>query len=356
MESSTQQEMTLVACRILIIFIWVSTFARPIFGELNAIFTLIGVFEGVIALVIYATVRTGLLGRAAPVVVSIAMPLMGLPMILLSGGVNSPINFVLPIFPFYATLLMGTRFSWVATIAICAVVLQLGMFSDAIVDITESNHSDAETNARTYWIIIALLTAAAISTSFNKLTDSLSRTLREEANMDYLTRVANRRGLEKILDREIRSAHRHDSWLSLILLDIDNFKSFNDTQGHLAGDECLRKIAELIRSSSRTRQDFVGRWGGEEFLIILPDTDPEEAKKFAELVRREIAFMDCKNTDQDNTVTATLGLASARGHQTEIKTMIDTADRALYTGKSKGKNCVVQGRINQALSTQGELA
>lgn len=354
MESSTQQEMTLVACRTLIIFIWVSVFARPIFGELNAIFTLIGIFEGVIALVIYATARAGLLGRGAPVVVSLAMPLMSLPMILLSGGVNSPINFILPIFPFYATLMMGTRFSWIATLAICALIVPLGIFSDSIIDITESGTSGSATNARAYWIIIALLSAAAISTSFNKLTDNLSRALKEEANMDYLTRIANRRGLEKILDREVQNSRRHSSWLSLILLDIDNFKQFNDTHGHLSGDECLRKIADLLRNASRTTQDFVGRWGGEEFLIILPDTDPAMAKKFAELVRREINFMDYKNSDEDDIVTATLGCSSGRGDQADIQLLLNTADRALYVGKSKGKNCVVHGNVKTDKPTEGE--
>lgn len=349
MDSSTQQKLTLVACRLLVIVIWVSTLVRPLFADQSAVFTLIGVVEGVIALLLYAIVRTELLGRLAPLVVWMTIPLLGIPLIMISGGVNSPYIYILPIFPFYTTLILGARFSWIATAVACVLILLLTVLSQSIVDITSASYSENTTRMRGFWIVLSLLAGVYISSSFSQLNNSLSKTLRDEANMDYLTRIANRRGLEKILDRESSSAQRHSSWLSIILLDVDDFKKYNDDFGHAAGDECLKTISSALRNASRLKQDYVGRWGGEEFIIIMPDTDPEKAKSVAELIRREIEFLDT-GKNEDGRITATLGCCSAYGDETNIKEMIDTADRALYAGKARGKNRVIIGKIRSKTS------
>lgn len=345
MDSSNRQEMTLIACRVLVIFIWISTLTRPILVELNAIFVFIGVFEGIIALVLYGVVRSELLGRAAPVIASMSLPLMALPLMLISGGVNSPISVVLPIYPFYATLLMGKRFCWITTIFLCVCMLPLAVLSEQVIDVNQMYSSMEESFSRAFWIIASLILAASVSNSFGRLADKLSETLREEANMDYLTRIANRRGLENTLARETRNAQRYDSWLSVILLDIDNFKEFNDNFGHLSGDEYLKKISSIIRNASRSRQDFVGRWGGEEFLIILSDTDPVDAENIAELIRREIECME--HDDERKSVTATLGCCSAVGRSARSAKMIESADQALYEGKAAGRNKVVVRQLEE---------
>lgn len=345
MDSSTQQKITLVACRLLTIFIWVTTVTRPLVVDLSAVFTLIGVVEGIIALLLYASVRTGLLGRAAPVVVTFALPLMCLPLILISGGVNSPITFILLVFPFYATLVMGPKFSWITTGLICGAIGLVGMYAERIVNVLDMPYSEQITYARTYWIISALLIGAVLSTSFSGLAENLTKTLQEEANMDLLTRIANRRGLEKSMDREANTARRHHSWLSLIFLDIDDFKTFNDAHGSAAGDDCLVQVADSLQSASRAKQDYVGRWGEEEFVLILPDTDPDEAKSIAELVRREIEFMETLKNKKGTGVTATLGCCTEKGDDADISKMLKAAERALHAGKSRGKNRVVAARV-----------
>ena len=289
---SAQQEKTLIASQLLVVIVWTSTLVQSLLIGLGAVFTLIGMFDGIIAIVLYLSVRYELLGRAAPAAVALALPLMYLPMILLSGGANSPYSFLIPVVPFYAILMMSMRFVWIASAVICGFVVLLGVFSESIVDLARLPFSPYSAEASAFWIIVATLCATAISAIYSRVTENLSKTLRDEANLDDLTNIANRLGIEKILEREARNARRHDSWLSLILLSIDDFESFNTKFGYIAGDHCLQKVGDCLRDAVRTRQDFIGRWGGAKFLIVLPDTDANETKSMAELIRREIEFLD----------------------------------------------------------------
>ena len=342
---SAQQQKTLIACRLLVATICISTLVQPFLVEVGAVFTLIGVFEGILAIVLYLSVRYGLLDQAAPAVVTLALPFMCLPMILLSGGANSPYSCLLPIFPFYAILMMSLRFVWIASIVICGLTILLGIFSESIVDLTPSPFSSYSAHANAFWIVVAMLFATAISTAYSRITEGLAKTLRDEANLDDLTNIANRLGIEKILEREARSARSHDSWLSLILLSIDDFEAFNTKFGYIAGDRCLQKVGECLRNAARTRQDFVGRWGGAKFLIVLPDTDAEETKSIAELIRKEIEFLDGYRSAEKGQITATLGCCSSYGADSNASKLLDTVNRALSAGKARGQNRVVSSRL-----------
>lgn len=354
MDSSTQQKMTLVACRLMVICIWITTLSRPLVVDLNVVFTVIGIVESVIITLLYLTVRAEQMGRFAPIIVSLSIPIAALPLMLISGGVHSPYAFMLPVFPFFTTLILGARLSIYATAGFGCIVLAMGVFSNNIVDLIQAEHTVESTISRTYWLLAALGGAVTFSTFFDSITKALSSTLRDEANLDYLTRVSNRRGLEQILEREEGNAQRHDSWLGIIFLDIDNFKLFNDKFGHVAGDRRLKYVAQTLGSASRSKQDFVGRWGGEEFLVVLPDTNSEETKKIAEQIRREIEFSEIGGQKETHRITATLGCCSVKGASVNINSMLHAADRALYKGKSRGKNQVVmaamrqQSKINEA--------
>jgi len=162
------------------------------------------------------------------------------------------------------------------------------------------------------------------------------------AGTDALTGVTNRRGFEEHLAREVDRALRKKSPLSLILLDVDGFKSYNDDLGHLAGDDVLRGLAELLRARARGT-DIVARYGGEEFAIILPDTDGEGALVLAERFREAIQAAPWPG----RTVTASFGAATwnptsaERGEQT----LLADADRALYGSKGGGRNRVTHAGV-----------
>ena len=161
--------------------------------------------------------------------------------------------------------------------------------------------------------------------------------LSELASLDGLTQLRNRRAFEERLADEERRWRRHGGELSLVLLDIDHFKSFNDTYGHPKGDEVLRNVGRLLKRSLRSA-DFAARYGGEEFAVILPNTDNAGAMVVAEQLRRLIAAA----TWDARPITASIGVASMSEEVGTGEALVDFADRALYRSKQAGRNRVTQ--------------
>jgi diguanylate cyclase (GGDEF)-like protein len=162
------------------------------------------------------------------------------------------------------------------------------------------------------------------------------------SNSDELTGLANYRYFKEALKQEIDRAERYDRPLSLMILDIDDFKSCNDTFGHLAGDMVLKHISSLIKKNTRGI-DLVARYGGEEFTVILPETPVDETLVVAERIRYSIDKFVFKTDDGQpiNNLTVTIGLSSFPDKAKSLTELIETADTALYKGKSLGKNRVV---------------
>jgi diguanylate cyclase (GGDEF)-like protein/PAS domain S-box-containing protein len=156
---------------------------------------------------------------------------------------------------------------------------------------------------------------------------------------DALTGLMNRRALEDSLENERARSIRSGAPLSLFMLDIDNFKGFNDAFGHVCGDEVLRQIAVLMQRWIR-RGDLVARYGGEEFLVILPATDEKEAFEIAERVRQAIAEADWEH----RLITASGGVATRDKHMPSTTEFLHEVDQALYSAKRGGKNRVCQAR------------
>jgi len=170
----------------------------------------------------------------------------------------------------------------------------------------------------------------------NKILDNL-------ANVDGLTGVYNHRYFQNTLDREISRATRYESSLSIILVDIDHFKIFNDTYGHQVGDFVLREFAERLQTSLRT-YDTLARYGGEEFVVILPQTQTEDALIVAEKLRTAIDETTFKDDREEYHVTASFGQACstpAIEDNFDKNTFITQADQALYEAKEKGRNLVI---------------
>jgi diguanylate cyclase (GGDEF)-like protein/PAS domain S-box-containing protein len=161
---------------------------------------------------------------------------------------------------------------------------------------------------------------------------------------DALTGLYNRGELERRLNDEIQRAIRYQRPLSLFMLDIDWFKKINDSYGHMAGDEILRSLAELLMVEVRT-QDYVSRYGGEEFVIILPETTPEEAVELAHRLCVEIADSRfCINGHKDLKVTVSIGVAGFPVHGDNLEGLLEAADMAMYAAKDAGRNQVVQAK------------
>ncbi len=176
-----------------------------------------------------------------------------------------------------------------------------------------------------------------LSVSRKKLQSSLT-VIREMAIHDDLTGFYNRHHLMDIIESENNRSVRTGSVFSLVMMDIDKFKNINDTYGHQTGDQVLRTFAAIIRSILR-KTDFCGRYGGEEFLILLTQTDLQAAKVFAERIRDCIENSFFPDLGPDSRITVSLGLAEHR-MQGNIEKTISRADDALYKAKKRGRNRV----------------
>ena len=161
------------------------------------------------------------------------------------------------------------------------------------------------------------------------------------ATIDQLTRVANRRQFDKYLEREWRRLSREKAPLSLILLDIDYFKRYNDSQGHQAGDNCLEQVAQVIAKSVQRPADLVARYGGEEFAVILPNTSLEGAIYIANKIKRAVydLHLHHPSSDVSDVVTISQGISSTIPFiGTSPESLIYDTDLALYTAKSQGRD------------------
>jgi diguanylate cyclase (GGDEF)-like protein len=167
-----------------------------------------------------------------------------------------------------------------------------------------------------------------------------TRELHEQAIKDGLTGLFNRRAFFDILEGELARVARQSGSLALIMADLDLFKKINDTYGHLAGDAVLQDCGHRILASVRP-YDSVGRYGGEEFVILMPECGLEEAAERAEQVRRSIAQQAVVTPGGAISVTCSFGVSATTSLATKAEELVESADRALYCAKERGRDCVV---------------
>jgi diguanylate cyclase (GGDEF)-like protein len=159
---------------------------------------------------------------------------------------------------------------------------------------------------------------------------------------DDLTGIANRRSFDRALADEWNRARRHEQPLALILVDLDHFKDLNDRRGHPAGDDCLRRVGAFLAQTIRRSGEIVARYGGEEFAILLPGVDADVAIRVAETLREGIERLAIPyGTGTGRRMTASCGAAALiPDSRVTAENLVANADRALYTAKHSGRNCV----------------
>lgn len=217
------------------------------------------------------------------------------------------------------------------------VVMAIGHLHLQIEDIYGTNIFSqifGKIGGRIAWISALIVTWSLAGYGFAKLA-SLSL-------MDGLTGVGNRRKFDQILEHETARARRDDSIISLIMIDIDCFKQFNDFHGHQKGDECLKDISQCLAASARRASDTVYRYGGEEFAIILPNTNIEEAKKLTEIVRSKVEKLNIPHPKSTVKTVTTISLGTSsilvKKSKKPVADLIKTADSALFEAKKNGRN------------------
>jgi two-component system chemotaxis family response regulator WspR len=182
----------------------------------------------------------------------------------------------------------------------------------------------------------------ALRVSQQQLLDT-NLVLQRLMNSDGLTGLSNRRHFDEYLELEWRRSLRDQSQLSLLMIDVDYFKSYNDSFGHVEGDEALRKVATAIRDASARPSDLPARYGGEEFVLVLPNTSPGGARLVAEKLRQTVASLKIPhNTPAEGaSLTISIGLATMVPQAgSDCRLLISAADRGLYLAKNNGRNQV----------------
>lgn len=164
------------------------------------------------------------------------------------------------------------------------------------------------------------------------------------SHLDGLTGIANRRSLNETIEREWRRGSRSKKPISLLMIDIDYFKMYNDCCGHLAGDDCLRLVARGLKGAMGRAADFIGRYGGEEFLAILPETDESGALVVATHIQKDIAALEIPHPTSSlgGIITLSIGIATATiKREKNYECLLKAADNALYQAKQEGRNRIV---------------
>lgn len=168
--------------------------------------------------------------------------------------------------------------------------------------------------------------------------------LRQLAYVDGLTGISNRRTLEELLAREWQRSRRSGHRVTAIMLDVDHFKRYNDRYGHLAGDDCLRQIAQVMKVICRRAYDIVGRYGGEEFCCVLPEANPKYARAVADRILSSVYNLHIPHAGNDDKefVTVSIGVAHMLPTgENNPNDLLALADGQLYAAKMAGRNCVV---------------
>jgi len=197
------------------------------------------------------------------------------------------------------------------------------------------NFDDGEPKA--YYINISQIEDDLYILHFIDITEMAieKKLLEKKAYYDKLTQIFNRTKFDDLLEYEVKRNHRYNSNLSLILFDIDHFKSVNDTYGHMVGDEVLKTIAKVVKEKIR-ETDIFARWGGEEFVILMPQTDIDNAITIAEYIRELLESTVHKDVGKS---TCSFGLTSLKEND-RIEEFLERADDALYKAKKNGRNRV----------------
>ena len=212
----------------------------------------------------------------------------------------------------------------------------------AIIDML--NQALAETRrlrSKDHALAAAERKVAEATRSIEAMRDELEQ-VKAMLHQDPLTGTLNRRGIDEAFRQEASRCDRHDVRLCVAIIDLDNFKSINDTLGHQSGDNVLVHIAEVVRATLRPT-DRIGRFGGEEFLILLPETELSESAGVLARIKRELAAKPLIEKDQPLKITFSGGIAE-RAEREPLEALLARADAALYQAKRAGKNRVTLAR------------
>lgn len=239
-----------------------------------------------------------------------------------------------------------TRRREMTALSLWLMVSLLAASLDAILNLAATRYSYAWDTGK----LIAVVTSSTVLAMMLWDIVGLYGRLEREATVDPLTSLMNRRAFDAYTLATFAKARRLDTSVAMLMIDIDYFKTYNDSHGHMAGDECLRRVAKTLVESVTRPLDLVARFGGEEFVVVLPDTPPEGVLATAERIRAAVARLEIDGCASGaGTTTVSIGAAFAGGaSQADPSTLLAAADRAMYAAKRGGRNQVALGTFDES--------
>lgn len=341
---SLQQTLTLRSALIIFLVVISATLLRPLLVTQDITFTYVGALNATITGLTYLFIKFSKPRKWHPHIVVLAGFCALIPLMMSSGGINSQFATILPITPIFIALLMNARAALLVTAFIFLLLVLMYQTAPFAIDLTNETVSDTKTLSRAFWLGLASLLGAAFGVEFDRINRKLGRKLNQQASIDSLTGMDNRRSILEFLDLALAEVKETEGQLSVLMIDVDDFKRLNDTHGHLAGDKCLQTLSQCLQSSIRNKDDKVGRYGGEEFLVVLKDVDKSNALEIANKIRQRISELVIEIDNVPSlAISVTIGVCSkSHLHIESSRNLLLEADRALYDGKSKGRNCVVE--------------
>jgi diguanylate cyclase (GGDEF)-like protein len=321
----------------------VSTLAsivRPLVAEMPPIFSVIGAANSFFLACAWWAMRSGWVVRWAPGLLLGLVTLSLFPLITISGGPSSQFVTMLPLFPLAGVMLGGSRLGLALLVFWSVAILSMRLGHELVPDLTGEGFDGAKDNARTLWLILTSIVGFLFGLHFDGSTRRLQAQLVDLVERDPLTGVANRRGLDLGLSRSLSAAARLDQRVTVMIVDVDFFKRFNDHRGHAEGDLALQRIAAALTGHCRHGQDLVARFGGEEFVVVLGDTDADAARIVADKLRHAVRGLDLRfDPALDSPLTVTIGYVcvAARLDASQDE-LLRAADSALYEGKRRGRD------------------
>ncbi|MEM7019768.1 MAG: diguanylate cyclase [Pseudomonadota bacterium] len=264
---------------------------------------------------------------------------------ILSGGLSGSTLILTCLIPPLSALLLNKRTGWIYTALCIALIGGLAYLNVTNFTFPAAPPSETQMFIMNGVMLVATLILLNITTGhYVQLRNSLLQTVQAAATHDHLTGIVNRQVIEDVLERESKRSQRNETWLSLMILDVDDFKRYNDINGHHQGDRCLQAIAQQLENALNRPADMVGRFSGEEFIVLLPETPPDGAEHIAKILCRKISQLQIRYTDAEpDIVTMTVGVASANGPEAvSSEQLISMAEEALNHGKSQGSDRIVR--------------
>ncbi|MCP4161997.1 MAG: GGDEF domain-containing protein [Deltaproteobacteria bacterium] len=200
-----------------------------------------------------------------------------------------------------------------------------------------------------YNIIGTAILLAIIGYFYSTAAKNAEKALARLAKIDGLTQIANRRHYDSYIQKEWNRLKREENFLSILFIDIDFFKNYNDFYGHQAGDDCLKHVASTLKEIVNRPADLVARYGGEEFIISLPNTRDEGAKKVAHQIQEQLKKLQIPHARSivNQYITCSMGIVSfVPNDNSSIEAMVEHADKALYQAKENGRNCIITADLS----------